>query len=856
MKIIFSLIACILPLVLFSANTSDSLLKLASKETGLTRKIELMCDAGVWLRDKGKFDSAQIVLNQAMAITISRNDTTMQSLIYYYLGGVCWREGKYGKAENNYLESIRLRKMLHDTAGMAVAYVNLALVRRDITDYELSLQNLAEAMLLYKHLYDSSGIADAMSLSGGIFLRLNMYDSAMTQFYKAFEIRRHLNDSALIASSITNIATLYKTMGVFDSSALYFEKALSIQKNIYSQSSMAFTYLNLGGLYWESKNYIEAIDNYLKSLEIYETMKDRFRAITVLENIGLIYRDLGNIEKALEYHTIVLDFYKTANNELRESIALNFIAGDHLIAKDYYKALDIYRQSLEIRKRINNRPFIAASYNSMALVFKNIENPDSANYYYRQALQAYNLLGDVKNYGATLNNIANLKWKFKENDSAQYYFELAIETRQKVQDLQGEGYSLLQYAQLLIEQENVNKSILLSKKAFEISSQLNDFTLRRDAALLLSTCFEKHKNNNEAYKYFKIYNESQEALSKDETIKRIADMELRFGDQKLERSKIEIELKDAQIEQKTMRSHFLMGTVLLLACLVVSISISWRNKNKTNKILAAQNQEIETQRDQISQQSQKISDSIVYASRIQKAILTPEEEISLLFPENFIYYKPRDVVSGDFYWVHQENQYMVAVVADCSGHGVPGAFMSMLGVSLLNELNGEYSNFDAAKMLEYLRNKIRINLHQTSFEANNSDGMELGMVIIDKTNLKCCYCGGNIALWIWNNNQMEIYEPDRMPVGVYAKENLPFTNTFIDIKNNSTLYMFSDGIVDQFGGDSDRKLKSTGLMEIIKSIANKPLKEQGDELNTKMGIWQGNGRQVDDMIFMGIKLQS
>lgn len=857
MKIVFSTLITLFVFTTSSAtNIPDSLLRMSLETNDSHRQIQLMCEAAVWWRDKGMFDSAQATLQRAMTLSRKQGDSASVGLVYYHLGGVSWRMGQYDNARNNYYKSIEIRKILSDLSGVALSYVNLAMVQRDISNFDNSLRTLRVAHELYQNLDDSSGIANVLSLSGGVFLRLNNYDSALTNYHNALALRTALSDSSQIASSYINLATLYKTKGDYDSSTVYFERALRLQQRIGNSSAIAYTYLNLGGLYWDMKDYHKAIDNYIESLAIYESISDKMRTASVLENIGLVYRDLGNIDRSLDYHCSVLELYRTTGNKQRESIALNFIAGDYLSAKNYSKALDYYRQSLSIRENLGNKQLIASTCNSMGMVFKNLETSDSAHYYYRQALELYSDIGDLKNHAATLNNIANLKWKVNQSDSARHYFEIALASRQIIMDQHGEGYTRLQFGQFLMENKNSHKAYQMGAEAYKIAQQINDRTLQKETGLLLSQYFESQGNYKQAHHYYKIYNESLEALNRDETIKRIADMEIRFENEKriqaLERKQLEIELKDSEIRQKNLRYYYMLGVILLLAGLVVSIFIAWRQKIRINKILKRQKQEIENQRDKIGEQNKKITDSIVYASRIQNAILPPDTLINKLFPSHFIFFKPRDVVSGDFYWMHSENNYNVVVVADCTGHGVPGAFMSMLGVSLLNEHVGQYSNFDSAKILGSLREKIRTNLHQTKHNDSSSDGIDMGVVIIDNTTNKVCFAGGNIPLWIYNNNKINKYNSDRMPVGVYIGDDQPFTNHYLQLEKGDTLYMFSDGFPDQFGGDNNRKLMMSGFMALLESIADQDIQKQPQLLEQQLQNWKKDNRQIDDILVVGV----
>jgi len=860
MKALFSAVFALVSITsAFAIHPPDSLLRLSLKGKNTYEQVNLMCEAAVWWRDKGSFDSAQAVLNQAMTRAKEKSDSASVGLVYYHQGGVNWRMGQYEDARISYQKSISIRQELSDDSGAASSYINLALVQRDISNYDASLRTLRTAKELYQELNDSSGLADVLTLSGGVFLRLNNYDSASSNFHNALSIRHFMSDSSSIASSFTNLATLYKTKGDFDSSVFYFNEALSLQKRLGNKSNIAFTYLSLGGLYWEMKDYHNAIDNYIESLRIYEKGSDKIQTALVLENIGLIYRDLGNIDRSLEYHNSVLEIYKSIGNPLRESIALNFIAGDYLTAKNYTKALDYYKASYTIREQLNNKQLMAATCNSLGMVYKNLDISDSSHFYYFKAYDLYTDLGDLRNQAATLNNIANLKWKINDVDSTMYYFKMALASRQLIMDVQGEGYTMLQFGQFLMENKKNKRAYDMAIGAFNISQQINDWTLKKDASLLLSKYFETVGNYKQAHSYFKLYNESQEALNRDETIKRIADMEIRFEHEKrvqaLERKQFEIELKDSEIKQKNQRYYYMLGALVLLMGLVVTVFIAWRQKIRTNKILNLQKQEIEAQRDQISSQNEKITDSIVYASRIQKAMLPPESVINNLFPDHFVFFKPRDVVSGDFYWVHSENNYRVIVVADCTGHGVPGAFMSMMGVSLLNELTGQYSSFDAAKLLGSLREKVCINLHQTTYtDGSSNDSIDMGMIIIENSTNKACYAGGNIPLWVYRDKTLTTYNADRMPIGIHIGEEMSFTNNFVQLQKGDTIFMFSDGFPDQFGGTRNRKLLVSGFKKIIESIAETDIEKQATLLEKNLQEWKKDTRQIDDIIVLGVKI--
>lgn len=837
------------------SHVPDSLLRLARADA--PGAADHICAAALWWRDRGQLDSAAAVLSDAARRFEAQADTASLALVGYHLGGVEWRAGRYREAQESYQRSAVLREAAGDRGGASAARVNLGLVQRDQGDYAAALATLRGARADIAAQGDNLALANAHSLVGGVFLRTGAYDSALACFHKALEIRLRSGDSALVASSYGNLASLYRTTGVRDSAARYFARAIDINAKLGLSDRVAYNHLNLGGMHWEAKSYRAALDNYVASLRIYDRLGDATRQATALENIGLIYRELGDFRRALEYHATVLGIYRRAGNEPREAIALGFIAGDHLSAGDYDLSLDTYRQSLALRERLGNLPQVAATRNSMGLVHRHLGHRDSALACYRRALEIYTQAGDQRNRAATLGNIANLWWRFGAPDSARRYFDRSLAARRSADDPLGEGHTSLQYAEFLLERGDARRSLALAGRAFDIAGRAADWTLRKDAALLLSRHHERRGDARQALEYYKTYHQSLDSLNSDETLRRIAEMEIRFENEKKERvmarQQFDIELQAAKIKEQEKRHYYMLAAIALLSGLVVTVYVAWRQKRRSAMLLAAQKGEIERQRDTISDQNEKITDSIVYASRIQKAMLPPDAQMRRVFPRHFVHYRPRDVVSGDFYWAHSEGGVAVAVAADCTGHGVPGAFMSMLGISVLNDCRGRYRDFDAAAILDELRARIRANLHQVSFrEDGSNDGIDLGMVILDPARGQACFAGGNVPLWVVRRGQIEVVQPDRMPVGVHYGDEQPFRNQLVDMAGVDALYMFSDGVVDQFGGAKGRKLMQKGLRALIEGIWDMPADRQGQAVAKSLDQWRGSHRQIDDILLLGI----
>ncbi len=283
-------------------------------------------------------------------------------------------------------------------------------------------------------------------------------------------------------------------------------------------------------------------------------------------------------------------------------------------------------------------------------------------------------------------------------------------------------------------------------------------------------------------------------------------------------------------------------------------------KNQRDEITLQKNV-LAAQRDQILEQSKDITDSIQYARRIQSAILPHDEVIKYLLPKHFILYKPRNVVSGDFYWLTHKRGEIIVVVADCTGHGVPGALMSMLGSTLLNDVINSIDTLKPDLILNELRDQVILRLRQTGQASETKDGMDIGICLLNKDAMKLQYAGAYNPLYMIRNSKFTEIKADRMPIGISSKAGKPFTNHEIKLKKDDTFYLFSDGIIDQFGGENGKKFLSPRYQKLLLSIQDKIMYDQKEILENELNEWMGfTGKypqkyeQVDDIIVMGIKI--
>lgn len=296
--------------------------------------------------------------------------------------------------------------------------------------------------------------------------------------------------------------------------------------------------------------------------------------------------------------------------------------------------------------------------------------------------------------------------------------------------------------------------------------------------------------------------------------------------------------------------------------LIQKINEDLQNKNEE---IISQRDEIEAQRDftleqkkQIEIQNKSITDSIQYALRIQTALFPPDAYINELLPENFILFKPRDIVSGDFYWVKQINNYIIICAADCTGHGIPGAFMSMLGISYLNEIVQQREITQANEVLNELRRQIKRSLRQQCRKNGSKDGMDIAICVIDTKTRNMQYAGAFNSLYlikdINDKPKLEEIKADRMPVGIYIGKEKTFTNHEVKLEIGDTFYIFSDGFADQTNKDG-KKFMTKSFKDLLIKIQDHSMDEQKEILEKALKNWMENSEQIDDILVMGVMIE-
>ena len=587
-------------------------------------------------------------------------------------------------------------------------------------------------------------------------------------------------------------------------------------------------------VFLNAQNNISNLEKRLKK----EKGKDKFETLYKLSKLYLTISP----KKSIDYGNQAYEVAKKLKSQSMQANALNLIGSAYYKQGKYKSAIKNYEKELAIREKLNHRVSRAKTLYNIASVYEANNKERKALTIYQQALKAAisikypNLV--YKNYESIIRIFANQK-NYKEAFS---YLQ--------------ESNSYKGATKVTFERRKIN---LLETKYEEGKKELEE--KESELNLIDSTLsivqVEKETLANE-----------KETLTDDTTRKR-----LRISNLTTVSEKQKLTIAEREAEVKMQRQWLISFAVFFTVILIFSILLYklYSAKKKANKLLAKQNTEIIEKNEEIATQSeelqlqrdialkskQEIIDSINYAKRIQKAIFPSQEDVSAVLQEYFILLKPRNIVSGDFYWIKKIKNFNIVAVADCTGHGVPGAFMSMLGTSLLNEIVSPRSLDSASEILNRLRYKVKKSLRQKGAENEAKDGMDIALYIVNTETLELQYAGAYNPLYIIRDHpeaEIETLKADRQPIAIHLIEK-EFTNHTFQLQKNDCLYSFSDGYADQFGGEQGRKFKSKKFKEVLLANYQKPMNEQKNILKKTIENWMGKKHeQLDDIIVLGMRV--
>lgn len=656
--------------------------------------------------------------------------------------------------------------------------------------------------------------------TGHAFYEMGMYDSALVEYRSALKLTPN-SDKENKGKSLRAIARTFHMKEDLESAVYYYNQALRLFQQVPEKPELEADILrDLGRTYYENAQYDSAMNFYMDAKDLYE----KNNLITeghgfLFHYIGSVFKRQGNMDKACEYYQMEID-YGTKYNMPRivaEGMYLQTLCleTDEEMLRNDLKVLAIYQDLKEER-------MCAMMYHNVALGYQSLDMLDSAYYYFNLSIDYERRTGAKSSLSLGLSNLATLLLEMKKFGEAK---KLLVEAESLAKETQVKKFLQLSmiyeaYYKLYYEQGQYKDAVdyLLLKYTYEDSAMDQE---HQDAIHEMELAYETEKKEAE-----------------------IAKLELTNKKEQYDR-----ELAEAESERQAANNKiYLIGGLVMMLLMIFAV-FKWRESKKQQAIISEQKFKVEQQKELIEEKNKDITDSMIYASSIQQAIITSEEYIGSMFKEFFVFYKPRDIVSGDFYWAYQaaDGKKLIAV-GDCTGHGVPGAMMSMLGTAFLNEVVIEGRERNPGIILD----KMRLQIKNAMSRKGGKDGMDMAFCCIDGNRLQ--FAGANLPIYIVRKDEFIEVKGDKQPVGFQPSPETPFATQEVELKPEDKIYLFSDGYADQFGGPKGKKYKYKTFKDKLAVIAGMTFKEQRVLIDSEFETWKGDLEQLDDVCVLGIRI--
>ncbi|MES2681409.1 MAG: tetratricopeptide repeat protein [Bacteroidota bacterium] len=669
------------------------------------------------------------------------------------------------------------------------------------------LQNTGDEVFRKKILKQK---ATAYGISRFFYEQQGEEKKALDYRKKQLTIALNIKDTIEIVNNLYALCSYYKATGNFPKALEVLQKGLSLSEAMNYKKGIAGFIGQMGGMYRDQGDTLQAIENYQKSLAILIELNDTLSIASSLIRTGNLYSALRNSTTALGYYNRAMHLYQLKKDKRGIRNIYNIIGVMYMENDDFKNALINFEKSLVLSTELDDKDWDRAILGNIGISHAHLGNTEKALDYQFQSLK----LALAINNGVVwaYEHLARTFLKRKDYRSARDYF---------------------------------NRAMALRKN----ESSIQDL---RESELLASRIDSASGNSAGAFEHYKTYISLSNKLKSDEVRKLAAQQrfQLEFDRQKAaakaEQDKLDLINRNEMKRQKIVRNSFI-GAFFFALLLTLILLRNYRQKQKTNLELEKKNNEIE-------EKNKEITDSITYALRIQQAKLPKKKDISDFLPNNFILFKPKDIVSGDFYFFNKTKKGAFIAAVDCTGHGVPGAFMSLIGFEKLEEVT--FNNINPSEILKQLNKGIKTSLRQTDSDDSTRDGMDIALCLVDVENLTVSYAGANRPLWLIRSGETTVEEikATKKAIGGLTEDDQHFESQELKLSRGDTLYIFTDGYADQFSGTNGKKLMTKKFKEILLEIQSKTMPEQEQYLNTYIEAWKNGIEQVDDILVIGIRL--
>lgn len=628
---------------------------------------------------------------------------------------------------------------------------------------------------------------------------------------KAVEIAESYNVDSSIARAYTKRAKIYKQLTEYDKAEADLQVALKLYSKLDMKSWLSSVHTDIGILHYVKGSYDLALTEFLTSLKISEQIKDKSGQASLLNNIGNIYLLQENNDKAIVYYQKAYDLNEELGDKQRCALTLDNIGLCYLNKGDFDLAIMYQMGALKIVETLNNKQLLSETLMNVGALHQQLgKYPAALNYFER----AYNISLEIDSKYSAAACLINI----------------------------GDNYRL---------EGNFERALENTQKAYDISKEMGAKGNEQKAAFNMYEIYASKKDFQKALEFYKLYSEIKDSVFSDESKSQINELSAKYEADKRE-SEIDNLTKDKKTQKMVNIALYIgIGLVIIMLSLVY---YRYREKRKANTLLEEKNIAINEQKELVTEKNKEITDSINYARKIQDAMLPSQKVLNEYFKDNFIFYQPKDIISGDFYWALRKEDKLFVAAADCTGHGVPGALMSMIGVTFLRQIVNEMNITDTAQILNKLHELVLNALNEDVSTRNSKDGMDIALLKIDLLNKKAQFTGAVRPLYIASKSGFEVIKGERFSIGGIKAMDESFSSIEIDLKGGKSFYMFSDGYADQFGQASGKKFMVKKLQELLEKNSTLPMSEQHQNISGAFNNWKGTLEQTDDVLVVGIRV--
>lgn len=716
-------------------------------------------------------------------------------------------------------EALRLSVMIGYDNRISHIYNNTGTANRLKGDYgkALSFHNRA----LENDRKNGSRKDQALSLNniGNVFLKQGHYSKAISNYEQSLEIRQDINDLDGVASSLNNLGLVYKNQGDLDRALAYYQNAF----------------------------------------KIFQQSDDKVGLANALNNIGIVHRGNGNQERALENFLSALSLFQEMGNKVGEANTLNNIGNIYYQQEKFEQALDFYQNSLVISEELGDRNSIAGKYSNIGGVYLVLGDKEKALASTEKALLLQKNIGDDKGQISTLNNLGAYYKEAGDMDKALAYFLDAEKVQKRIGDHSYSSITLTSLGEIYTDKKQPKVGLGYLIRALKEAKRFGSTEDQISVFEKLSETYADAGNFKKSYDYQQLAKSVKDSLDRVVSSRELAEMQVKFESEQKQRE-IELlgkekEVQELKLTKQTAVRNMIIAFAILAVLLLALIYGRYRTKKKANEELGRKNEEIEQQKKTVEEKNSEITSSIQYAKRIQDAIMPSMTEIRAALPESFVFYRPKEIVSGDFYWFSKQGNTSFMAAVDCTGHGVPGAFMSMIGNDHLNQIVNVEMRTKPDEILNRLHSEIQATLKQKHGVTDNHDGMDIALCAINHDENKLYFSSANRYLYLIRNGELSETKGDHFNIGGIMHEDVRrYELHEFDLQKGDTFYFFSDGVSDQFGGDKSKKFGYKRLKSLLMEIHQKPMDNQKKEFEKTLIDWMGDNDQIDDFLLIGIRV--